>query len=368
MSLQFQAWKGYAEHQRRNAGLHLAWDQMTKQDKHPTLSEVAKRAGVGTTTVSRVVNGAQGVDPKTFERVMAAIRALGYMPNQAARTLKGGRTRTIGFVIPSIADPFFSSCAEAAQAVARENDSLLIVLTTQNNPKTELDAVHVLMRHRVDGFVIAPSDNEALRDVLNRIAVPVVALDRPIKGSDASSVTADNFNGARVATRHLIEHGYKHIACLTGEPNLYTIQERIRGYREAVRSAGLESLIDTSVVDHETAEHALRALLKRKEAPDAIFSLKNSTTIETFEALRKLKVPIPKKIALLGYDDFQLAGTLRPSISVIQQPVGKIGRLAAELLFEKLLGGKDASGTHPQKIVMKTTLICRSSCGCSADV
>ncbi|WP_263377353.1 LacI family DNA-binding transcriptional regulator, partial [Granulicella paludicola] len=124
---------------------------MKTRSKHATLSEVAKSAGVGTTTVSRVINGGQSVDPKTLARVQRAIETLGYMPSQAARILKGDRTRAIGLVIPSIADPFFSSCAEAAQAIVRTHDSVLIVLTTQNDPKEELAAVNMLMRHRVDG-------------------------------------------------------------------------------------------------------------------------------------------------------------------------------------------------------------------------
>ena len=343
---------------------------MTKQGKHSTLSEVARKAGVGTTTVSRVINGGQGVDPTTLERVQRAIRTLGYMPNQAARILKGDRTRAIGFVIPSIADPFFASCAEAAQAVARKNDSLLIVLTTQNDAKAEMEAVQVLMRHRVDGFVIAPSDsdNAPLRDLVRRIPVPVVALDRPIKGSRACAVLADNFKGAEMATRHLIEHGYKRIACLTGEPNLYTIQERIRGYRETMEAARMECLIDTSVIDHETAAKALQqGLFRGKKAPDAIFTLKNSATIAIFEVLQKHKVAVPKKVALLGYDDFQLAETVRPSISVIEQPIQELGRIAAECLFERLLGAKSDSAMCPKETVLKTRLVRRSSCGCHPD-
>ena len=342
---------------------------MTKPEKHPTLSEVARKAGVGTTTVSRVINGGVGVDPKTLERVQRAIGALGYMPNQAARVLKGDRTRAIGFVIPSIADPFFASCAEAAQAIARRNDSLLLVLTTQNDPKAEMEAVHVLMRHRVDGFVIAPSepDNATLLDLIRRIPVPVVALDRPIKGSRASAVIADNAHGAAMATGHLIEHGYKRIACLTGEPGLYTMQERMRGYRETMEAANMEHLIDTSVVDHRSAELALQRLFKGKKAPDAIFTLKNSATIAVFQVLQKQKVAIPKKIALIGYDDFELAATVRPSISVIQQPIQELGRMAAERLFERMLGPKDGSATEAIDLVLNTTLIRRSSCGCHPD-
>jgi LacI family transcriptional regulator len=123
---------------------------MIRKAKHPTLSEVARKAGVGKTTVSRVINGGERVDPKTLTKVRRVIDALGYMPNQAACVLKGARTRTVGFVIPSIADPFFSSCAEAAQAIARANDSLLIVMTTQNDPHTEMD-----------GFIIAPASSES---------------------------------------------------------------------------------------------------------------------------------------------------------------------------------------------------------------
>ena len=347
----------------------LCHDDMTKQRRHSTLSEVAKEAGVGTTTVSRVINGGLGVDPNTLERVQKAIRMLGYMPNQAARILKGDRTRTIGFVIPSIADPFFASCAEAAQAIARKNDSLLIVLTTQNDIRAELEAVHVLMRHRVDGFVIAPSnpDSTELRELVRRSPVPAVALDRPILGAEVSSVLADSFHGAQTAVRHLIGHGYKRIACLTGEPELYTIRERLRAYSETMEAAGMDSLIDTSVVDHGSAELALDRLFRRKKAPHAIFTLKNSTTIDTFEMLQKHKIVVPKKVALLGYDDFQLAETVRPSISVIQQPIAEMGHRAAELLFEKLLATKDGAGPLPHHVLLKTTLIARGSCGCHPD-
>ncbi|HET9099038.1 MAG TPA: LacI family DNA-binding transcriptional regulator, partial [Acidobacteriaceae bacterium] len=214
---------------------------MPKKSQHSTLSEVAAKAGVGTTTVSRVINGGQNVDPKTLERVLRVIDELRYTPNQAARILKGDRTRTIGLLIPSIADPFFSSCAEAAQAIARSHDSLLIVTTTQNDPYAEVESVNVLMRHRADGLIIAPanSDSPALRKTIARSSVPVVALDRPLSESSIPSVVAENYAGAHMATQHLIEHGYKRIVCMTGEPTLYTIRERIRGYRDAVEAANL---------------------------------------------------------------------------------------------------------------------------------
>jgi LacI family transcriptional regulator len=341
-----------------------------KKSAHPTLSEVARKAGVGTTTVSRVINGGDRVSPKTLARVLRVIETLGYSPNQAARTLKGHRTKTIGLVIPSIADPFFSSCAEAAQAVARANDSLLIVTTSHNDPHTEIENISVLIRHRADGLLIAPANSQgsALRDLLNRTVVPIVTIDRPVYNSSIPSVVTNNLNGAKLATQHLIDHGYKRIVCLTGESSLYTIHERIQGYREAIDAAGLEFTLDTSIKDYKSAEYAIESLLAGPNPPDAIFTLKNSTTIHTFEVLQKLNVRIPDSIALLGFDDFELASTVRPSITVVQQPVEEMGRIAAELLFEQLLDANKGSGLSRSKqtrqVKLETRLIKRSSCGC----
>jgi LacI family transcriptional regulator len=349
-------------------------DEMKKNNPHPTLSEVARKAGVGTTTVSRVINGGDRVDPKTLARVLRVIETLRYTPNQAARILKGGRTRTVGFIIPSIADPFFSSCAEAVQTIARANDSLLTVMATQNDPHAEIEGVNVLMRHRAEGLIIAPANwqSPALRNALQQITMPVVAMDRPISGSTVPSVVADNFDGAQMATRHLLEHGYKRIVCLTGETTLYTIRERIRGYREAMESAGRPCVLDTSIKDYKSAEYAIESMFAAANPPDALLTLKNSTTIHTFEALQKHNIAIPDCVAVLGYDDFELAATLRPSISVVQQPIEEIGRIAAELLFERLLdpqsSDRPAGRVRPQQIQLKTRLIRRSSCGCSPSI
>ncbi|HTJ29055.1 MAG TPA: LacI family DNA-binding transcriptional regulator [Acidobacteriaceae bacterium] len=334
---------------------------------------MAAKAGVGTTTVSRVINGGERVSPETLARVLQVIDDLGYTPNQAARTLKGHRTKTIGLVIPSIADPFFASCAEAAQAVARANDSLLIVTTTQNDTKTEIESLDVLIRHRADGLLITPasSENVPLSDLLSRLLIPVVSIDRPIHDSSVVSVGADNYHGARIATEHLIAHGYKRILCLTGEASFYTISERIKGYRKTMEGAGLECILDTSVIDYASTEAAIRKALAHANPPDAIFSLKNSTTIYAFEALQKLNVAIPESIALLGFDDFELASTLRPSITVVEQPVGEIARIAAELLFSMLFDRKksrrQAGSRHGKVVKLETHLIKRSSCGCVAE-
>ena len=335
----------------------------------PTLSEVARKAGVGTATVSRVINGGHRVSPETLDRVQRAIATLGYVPNQAARILKGYRTRTVGLIVPSIADPFFSECAEAIQAVARANDSLLIVTTTQNDPRAEVDNINVLMEHRADGLIIAPanSNSQMLRQVVGTLTVPVVAIDRPIAQCPLLAVVANNLRGASIATEHLIGHGYRRILCLTGESTLYTIRERILGYSRTMEAAGLEVLLDTSVKDYRSAERAIESFLSADHPPDAIFTLKNSTTIFAFESLQKFNVAIPASVALLGYDDFELASTVRPSISVVEQPIEEIARVAAEALFAGLLESRSAGAPpgKPRQITLDVHLVPRSSCGCS---
>ncbi len=345
-----------------------------KKSSHPTLSQVARKAGVGTTTVSRVINGGYRVSPDTLEHVRRVIESLGYTPNQAARTLKGHRTKTIGLIIPSIADPFFSNCAEAAQAVARANDSLMIVVTTSNDPRAEIENLDVLIRHRTDGLLIVPANSQGqmLQNVLDRVTVPVVAIDRPVPDPSVVCVVCDNFKGAITGTQHLIDHGYKRIVCLTGESTLYTIRERMRGYRKAVETARLPCIFDTTVKDYKSAEYAIKSLLDSPNPPDAIFATKNKTTIFAIEVLQALNVSVPQSIALLGFDDFELASTVRPSISVIQQPVEEIGRRAAEILFDQLLedrkGGAARIPKQPTQIKLQTRLIQRHSCGCTPPI
>lgn len=342
---------------------------MMKRIPHPTLSQVAKAAGVGTTTVSRVINGGDRVSPETLATVKRVIDSMGYMPNQAARVLKGDRTKTIGLIIPSIADPFFSSCAEAAQIVARAHDSLLIVTATQNDLKNEMENVNILVQHRVDGLMIAAgnSQSQSLSRLLNRLSMPIVAIDRPISDSNIPVVVTDNYVASKLAVQHLIEHGRSRIACLTGEENLFTIRERVRGYCAAIKRAGLPNLLDTSIQDYDSALRSIQRLLSSAQPPDAIFTLKNAATIHAFEVLQKLEIAVPESIALVGFDDFELASTLRPSITVLQQPVEEIGRAATELLFEQLLGkhgrrSKESNGA--KQLTLETHLIRRRSCGC----
>jgi LacI family transcriptional regulator len=324
-------------------------------------------AGVGKTTVSRVINGAHKVSPETLERINAVIRELGYHPSQAARSLKGEGTKTIGLVLPSIADPFFAGCAEAAQEAARSRGYLLVVAATNYDAQMEIYQLESLIRHRVEGILLAPADGRSRRltAVIDSLKVPLVTLNHPFPKSRFPGVVCDNRAGARAATEHLIGHGYRRILCLGGESGLYSISERQIGYLKAMQSAGLTPSIEGSANDYAEVEAVLKLYLRSRKKIDAVFAVRNSITIYAFQAMQALGVKIPDEIALAGFDDFDLACTLRPAVTVVRQPVTEIGSQAAHLLFQQLQSASSRVTSSPGKrLELKTTLIVRNSCGC----
>jgi LacI family transcriptional regulator len=335
--------------------------KMTER-KRPTLVDVAREAGVGTTTVSRIINGGHYVDAGTMARVQAVMKRLEYQPNHAARALKGERSHTIGLIVPSLRDEFFANLADTVQMLARSKDYVLIVLASADDAAQETKEIAVFQSHRIDGLIVVPPrvQTQAFLAAVQGLQVPVVAIDRPLLSRN-SSVTCDNFEAAVAATQHLVNHGRRRILCLGGDPDLYTIQERQRGYKLTVESAGLKTELIASA-DVEQIRRTLVASLKRspQRRPDAIFCLLNAASIMAYENLPHLGLSMPEDIALVGFDDFPLSATLRPAVSVIRQPLSEIGRAATRLIFEQIESGVRS----PHHLTLGTEFVPRKSCGC----
>jgi LacI family transcriptional regulator len=332
----------------------------------PTLKDVSKFAGVGTTTVSRVMNGGARVKPATFNRVMRAVKQLGYRPNQAARALKGEQTNVIGIIVPSLADPFFSACAAAAQKIARNRGFATIIVSSDADPDVEQAELEILIRHRVDGILVAPctADNPGLLATLRTIQAPIVTFDRPLTKGGFSEVVTDNRRSARIMTEHLIHHGHKRIACIGAESNLGTIQMRIQGYRDAMRHHGLEAVVERDITSEIAAKSTINRLLASENRPTALFTTKNLTTMCIFASLLNAGWSVPNDVALAGFDDFDMAAFATPAITVIRQPTEQIGAQAAHLLFELMDGGSSATARQ-RTITLSCELKRRASCGCS---
>lgn len=331
--------------------------------KRPTLVDVAREAGVGTTTVSRIINGGHYVEAGTLARVKAVMKKLNYQPNHAARALKGERTRTLGLIVPSLKDEFFANLADTVQTLARKKDYVLIVLASADDAAQETREIAVFQSHRVDGLIVVPPrvQTQAFLAAVKSLGVPVVAVDRPLLSRN-SSVTCDNYDAAFAATQHLIQHGRRKILCLGGDADLYSIKERQRGYQDAVAHASLSSEI-LAAAEARSFVSTLNARLSGpvKRRPDAIFALLNAGAIAAYEQLLDAGLDIPQDVALIGFDDFPLSSTLRPPVSVVRQPLAEIGRAATQLIFEQIETGV----TTTQHITLATEFIQRISCGCS---
>lgn len=333
----------------------------------PKLSDVARLAGVGNATVSRVLNGHQHVSEETNRRVKQAISDLSYSPNRIARSLKGATSGIIGMIVPSISDMFFSQCAEAVEIVARKYGSLLVVMASHDNPVIEFENLQQLLLHRIDGLILssAQSSNTKLYKKLREVPVPVVGLDRPLQEANIPSVISENREGAKAATTHLLSHGYDKVLCIHIKPELYPIQERLHGYTQTMSEAGLPPLL-YKVESADDVAACLKKYLNAKDAKVAVFAANNLTARFTWEAIRSLHLAIPDQVAMLCFDDFDLADSLTPPMSVVQQTIDHLGRTAAELLFHRM---RDSNVEHgaavgADPIRFSTRLIIRESCGC----
>ena len=323
------------------------------------MRHVADKAGVSLKTVSRVINDEPGVAPDTADRVNAAIALLGFRRNDLARSLKKGTTSsTLGLVIEDVANPFYSGIAQAVADAATERGFMLIIGSCEEDPERERELILALLRRRVDALLLVPagSDQRWLERELRPAATPVVFLDRPPQGITADTVLIDNAGGARAAVEHLLAYGHRRIACVADPAELFTASERVSGYTAALAHAGIAEdpeLLKLDARDADHAEQLVHQLLDLDEPPTAIFTGNNRHTVGALRALRGRE----HEIALVGFDDFELADLLAMPTTVIRHDAARIGAEAAALAFDRL----DGSRKPPQRIVVETELVPRGS-------
>ncbi|MFP3989818.1 LacI family DNA-binding transcriptional regulator [Streptomyces sp. E11-3] len=321
------------------------------------MKDVAARAGVGLKTVSRVVNGEPGVTPDTERRVQEAIEALGFRRNDSARVLRKGRTASIGLVLEDLADPFYGPLSRAVEEVARAHGALLINGSSAEDPERERELALALCARRVDGLVIIPAgtDQRYLEPEI-KAGVATVFVDRPAGGIDADVVLSDSFGGARDGVAHLIAHGHRRIGFIGDQPRIHTATERLRGYRAAMEDAGLpvhEDWVSLGSTAPGRVRVAAEAMLTGAEPVTAVFAGNNRVTVTVVRVLAAQ----PRPVALVGFDDFELADLLRPGVTVIAQDAALLGRTAAHRLFARL----DGDAGPPARTQLATRLIPRGS-------
>lgn len=326
------------------------------------MRDVGALAGVSLKTVSRVINRDPTVSPEIVGRVNRAVELLGYRPNLAATSLRRAdrKTATIGLLLEDVANPFSSALHRAVEDVARERGMLVFAGSSDEDPEREREVLAAFVSHQVDGLIVVSSDHGHGELLLERrrSGLPMVFLDRPAPVPEIDSVTADNRVGACAAVSHLAAHGHRRIAFLGDLHSIWTAAERERGYLDGLAAARIPvglGIVRRDIRSEDEALQAVLGLLGTADPPTALFTAQNLITIGAVRALRRLGAQ--RRVALVGFDDVQLADLLDPPVSVVAQDPPALGRTAARLLLSRL-DGEEGPAQH---VLVPTRLVVRGS-------
>jgi LacI family transcriptional regulator len=336
-------------------------------NRQPTIRDVAKLARVGLMTVSRVINNNPNVRPGTLKKVTAAIDALGYQRNEAASLLKGQRAMLIGLIVPDLSDAFFAACAQTVQHLARAHGYMTLVAASERDCALEIEEAQLMATRKVAGLLVVTSTDggdERLQR-LQKTGLAIVAFDRPLVGMQTDAVVVENRSGAEQAVRHLIQHGHQRIACVGYDEDVYTVRERLDGYSSCMIASGLKPMAALGISTLEGTRAWLRTALAAEDRPTAIFTLNHRSSTFLLQALAEAGVAIPQGMALVGFDDFDLAGILTPPLTAVAQSPVELAKCAMTLLLDRIADQRRGAEFVPARIVLPVTLMVRGSCGCT---
>lgn len=326
-----------------------------------TMKDVASRAGVSTATVSYVINDTRFVAAATREKVVRAMAELNYSPNTLARSLRVRRSKTIGMVVPQISNPSFTDAIHGVEKVLQDNGYNLLISESGEDGDCEIKLIKVFNAMFVDGVIIMASGKQQpkLAEALKAGGYPAVFLDRSLKKLRGDIVTLDNRRSTMEATRLLLERGRRRIGLLLGPGQHSTTQDRIKGYTQAHRDAGVP--VDPDLVRHgdyslESGKALGKELLESRR-PDAFFAASADMTLGVFMEAKAAKRGIPEELSIIGCHDSAWAAVTDPPLSMIDQPSSELGRLAAELLLKRI----GAPGGDFERIFLPARITVRGS-------
>jgi LacI family transcriptional regulator len=329
----------------------------------PTVLDVAKRAGVAPITVSRVINNSGYISQETKERVEAAVKELGYVPNTLARGLRSKRTRTLALVVTDITNPYFTLIARGVEDVAGDSNYSVVYCNTDESEAKEEKYANLLAQRQVDGVLLVPScgNVKTIKFLLSN-NINVVALDRRVSGVEIDSVRSDSEDGAYRLIKFLITLGHERIAMITGPKDVSTSIDRVAGYRQALIESGLgnNELVYYGAFNQESGYEFTKQAMMHLPKATAIFGANNFITIGIIKALHDLNVDVPGDISVVGFDDLPESMLLSPFLTVAAQPAYEMGRMATELLLKRI-SGELSEGC--ETLVLPTEVIERGSAG-----
>ncbi|EAR10830.1 LacI family DNA-binding transcriptional regulator [Reinekea blandensis] len=327
-----------------------------------TIRQVSKHANVSVATVSRVVNGNKWVSDSTREKVLQAMKELGYKPNSFAKALATNRSDTLGMVVSDLAGPFFGEMMRAAEDTVRKQGKHLIITSGHESFDSEMDAIEFLMQRRVDALLLhveSIPDNDLIK-MCDEYSIPIILINRRVPELADNCISLDNDMGGYLATQHLLDQGHTAIACIAGPLFKADARARLAGYRRAIEQAGLrydERLVIESDYQEEGGTQSIERLNRRKADFTAVFAHNDHMAIGAMKALKADGKRVPDDVSVVGYDDMVMARYTVPGLTTVNIPVAEFGRQAADLALLKL-GDREGSVTQkyqPELVVRQST-------------
>ncbi len=336
---------------------------MTKKNA-PTMRDVARLAGVSTATVSAVINASAVVSAPRAASVRKAMEALDYHADQIARSLKTGRTRVVGMIIPDVTNAFYPEVIMGAEEAARMMRYSVILCNANEDPAQEQQHLNMLFSHRVDGVLIACSDAAISFDRLIRRRFPMVCFDRIPHGFRGDAASTDNFAGAYKAAKHLLELGHKRIAVLAGRIQLSTHAERLEGFRRAMQEAELavrDEYCRVGGMDANAGYQFGLEFSRLSKQPTAVFCSNNKILLGFLRAMNEVRVRCPEDVSVVGFDDFPWTENYHPRLTTVAQPTRELGRQAMKLLLEQVERGPEEGDREHKRVLLQPELRIRES-------
>lgn len=333
--------------------------------KMATLADIANALHISKSTVSRALQGHSDIKPQTRNAVMDMAKQLDYTPNLLAQSLVRKRSNTIGIIVPELVSYFFSTIIIGATDVANEAGYNIVICQSQEELKTEIANVNVLLASRVDGILVSVTKETKNYDhfkSLQKHDIPVVFYNRVCNDMDCKKVLVDDYDGAFKATRHLIQSGYKKIAHIAGPPALYLSMSRLNGYRDALKKYKLpykKQFVIHTDLSVEGANRSALKLLSLKPRPDAVFCVNDPTAIQLMMLAKSRHIIIPDELGIAGFSNDPIAAIIEPGLTTVAQPVLELGQLAMKTLLAKIKNPAEENGL--EKTLLKAELIIRSS-------
>jgi len=326
-----------------------------------TIYDVAKQAGVSISTVSRVINNTGRISEKTRKKVLQVMEELHYQPSMVASALTGKRTRTIGLIIPDVANPFFSEIARKVEDRGRELGFNVLMCNTDNNAETEEMYLSLLKQKSVDGIIIGTTTkNYTVLNQLLQEKFPLAFIAQDIPELAINVVRVDDFLGGYQAVSHLVSLGHKRIAIMLGNLSRTSDKYRLQAYRQVMEENGLkyeEKWIVCTDYSLKDGKRAALELLQSSPRPTAIFACFDSLAIGVYQAAKKLGLHIPNDLSIVGFDNTILSTIVDPPLTTVAQPIDEMGRQVVDLLIDEIEGN---NGTK-QRIILPPELIIRQS-------